>query len=72
MISYTKDTFSDYSDVVSVRDIMKILGVGRTSVLKLLQEDKIKSVRVGMKYIIPKNSVIDYMSKKQSQTCTGS
>lgn len=58
------DMFSTYEDVVSVDDVMNMLHIGRSNVYKLLKEKQIKCVRVGVKYIIPKKSVIDFISKQ--------
>lgn len=57
------EMFADYDDIVSIDDIMKMLHIGRTNVYKLLREKEIKCVKVGVKYIIPKKSVIEFLSK---------
>ena len=57
--------FTDYNEIVSVKDIMQMIGVGRGKALKLLREGKIKSVRMGLKYIVPKQSVIDYLKSEE-------
>ncbi|MBR3309667.1 MAG: helix-turn-helix domain-containing protein [Lachnospiraceae bacterium] len=53
--------FSEYPDVVSPEDVQHMLHMGRNSVYKLLKEEKIKSIKVGKKYIIPKKSVIRFI-----------
>lgn len=53
--------FNEYGDIVSVDDVMKMLHIGRTAVYTLLQNCSIRSVKVGRKYIIPKQSVIDFV-----------
>jgi excisionase family DNA binding protein len=53
--------FNEYGDIVSVDDVMKMLHIGRTAVYTLLQNGSIRSVKVGRKYIIPKQSVIDFV-----------
>lgn len=65
MTDRSTNLFSDYNDIVSVKDIMQMIGVGRAKVLKLLQDGKIKSVKMGLKYIVPKQSVIDYLASKE-------
>lgn len=57
----TSNMFSKYGDVVSVEDVKKMLGVGRTAVYTLLQNGTLRSIKVGRKYIIPKQSVIDLL-----------
>jgi len=54
--------FSGYPDIVSVSDVCNMLNLGRISVYRLLQENKIRHIRVGRKYIIPKNSVADFVT----------
>lgn len=46
--------FSEYDDVVSVEDVQQMLHIGRSAVYKLLNEEKIKNVRIGKRFIIPK------------------
>lgn len=58
-----KMIFSEYEDIVSVDDVMKMLHIGRSNVYKLLREKEIKSIRIGVKYIIPKKSIIDFLEK---------
>lgn len=49
------------ADVVSVEELCRILQLGKNSVYDLLQKGKIKNLRVGKKYIIPKKSVIEFL-----------
>lgn len=56
-----KEMFGEYPDCVTVNDIKDMLHIGRTKVYDLLREGKIKSVKAGSKYIIPKQCVIDYI-----------
>ncbi len=53
--------FSEYEDIVSIDDIMKMLHIGRSNVYKLLRNKEIKHIRVGVKYIVPKVSVIEFI-----------
>ena len=54
--------FSEYDDVVTVNDVMKMLHIGKSNVYKLLRENSIKSVKVGKRFIIPKRSVIEFVT----------
>lgn len=54
--------FQNYPDIVSVEDIADMLNLGKSSVYSLLQSDQIRHVRVGKKYIVPKQAVIDFVS----------
>ena len=49
------------ADVVRVEELCRILRLGKNSVYDLLKKGKIKNLRVGKKYIIPKKSVIEFL-----------
>ena len=52
--------FSNYPDIVSVEQVAQMLGIGKSSAYDLLQTNQIRHVRVGRKYIVPKQAVIDF------------
>ncbi|MCI9641871.1 MAG: helix-turn-helix domain-containing protein [Eubacterium sp.] len=52
----------DYPDVLSVEDLQNILRIGRSAAYSLLRENKIKTLKIGNRYIIPKKSVIDFLN----------
>lgn len=54
--------FADYPDVVSVEDVQAMLRIGRNAAYGLLKSGAISTVRVGKKYIIPKTSIINFLS----------
>lgn len=54
--------FSEYSDIVTVDEVMKMLRLGKNTVYKLLKDDEIMNVKVGARYVIPKQSVIEFVS----------
>ena len=58
----SKEIFSEYSDIVTVDEVMKMLRLGKNMVYKLLKDDEIMNVKVGARYIIPKQSVIEFVS----------
>ena len=63
--------FYDYSDVISVDDLQTMLRIGRNAAYGLLQNGAIATIRVGKKYIIPKASVIEFLSlNKGAQSAT--
>lgn len=62
MTERTYEMFSKYDDIVSVEDVMEMLHLGRVTVYNLLKTDKIHTLRVGKKYVIPKKSVIDFLA----------
>lgn len=56
--------FQNYSDVLSVHDVRKILGIGRTKTYELLQNNLIEYFRIGSTYKIPKLCLIKYIDKE--------
>lgn len=56
------EMFSDYEDVVTVDDVMKMLHIGKNSVYDLLKNHRIESIKVGSRYVIPKKSVINFLN----------
>lgn len=55
------DCFKSYPDVVSINDVKTMLNVGRNTAYSLLKNGSIKTIRIGRKYIIPKQNVIDFL-----------
>ena len=54
--------FENYPDVVEVEDLRKMLGgISRKLAYRLLDDDEIRSVKVGRTYKIPKACVIEYL-----------
>ena len=56
------EMFTEYNAVVTVEEVMEMLHLGRVTVSNLLKTDKIHTLRVGKKYVIPKKSVIDFLA----------
>lgn len=53
--------FKTFPDVVNVDQIAMMLGIGKSSVYALLRTHQLRHVRVGAKYIVPKQAVIDFV-----------
>lgn len=51
----------DYPDILSIKDIMQILRIGKNSAYKLIQSGVIHAHRIGRNYKIPKCCVYDYI-----------
>jgi len=50
--------FEEYPELVSVSDLMSMLGIGRVLAYRLISDKKVKAVKIGREYKIVKNSVI--------------
>ena len=50
--------FEEYPELVSVSELMNMLGIGRVLAYRLITDKKVKAVKIGREYKIVKNSVI--------------
>lgn len=53
-----------YKDILTVKDLCEILGIGKNTAYRLLKNDEIKSIRIGNKYKIPKEYLLGYLKIK--------
>ncbi|MGN1467345.1 MAG: helix-turn-helix domain-containing protein [Ruminococcus sp.] len=58
--NYT-DIFKNYPDVITIEDLQEMLHIVRNMAYSLIRENKIKTIKAGKKYIIPKINVINYL-----------
>lgn len=52
--------FTEYPDIVTVRQVQGMLGISRHAVYDLLEEGSIRGIKVGNAYKIPKINVIRF------------
>lgn len=57
----TTELFAEYCDVVSDADVTKMLKLSKVTVYKLLKSGKIRTIKVGKRYIIPKRCVSEFL-----------
>lgn len=55
-------TVDELPIMLDVKDVAKILGIGRNLAYSLINSGEIKGLRVGAKIRIPKQSLINYIS----------
>lgn len=53
--------FDEYSDVLTVQDLMSALNIGKNKAYSLLKSNKIKSIKLGGIYRIPKKYLIEFV-----------
>ncbi len=53
--------FPEYNDILLPEDLQKILHTGRNTIYRYLAEGKIKSLRIGGKYKIPKRYLLEFI-----------
>lgn len=56
--------FEDYEDIITVEELCSMLKCGRNAAYQFLATGKIKAINNGKKYIIPKQSVIDFIHRE--------
>lgn len=66
--SEKRGILDNYSDVLTVVDLMSILHTGRTLTYKMLNDGTIKSVRAGRRYIIPKKYLEEFLDASTNKT----
>lgn len=61
-----KTMFKDYADVVGIKTMRKMLGgISSTLAYRLVKQGKIKSIKIGREYKIPKINIILYILDKE-------
>lgn len=53
---------NEYPDVMRVRDVQSVLGVGKNRVYSLLHSGAIRYITIGRMIRIPKQFLIDYLA----------
>lgn len=56
--------FEEYGDMLSIDDVMEMLGIGRNSVYELLNIGELKGFRIKGKWKITKRDVVEYITVK--------
>lgn len=55
--------FDNYPDIITIDNLMAMLKIGKSSAYALLKDNRIRHVKIGSKYIIPKKSVIVFINQ---------
>ncbi len=58
------ELFKDYPDVVSVEQLSEMLHIGQVVAYQLVRSGAIKSRKVGRRYIITKQNVLDFINEE--------
>lgn len=51
----------EYSDVLSISEVAKILRIGKNKAYELVNSGKLQSIRIGGKIIVPKMCLIRFL-----------
>ena len=57
------------TDVITVKELSKILRIGINGTYDLVRTGKIKSIRVGRQFRIPRKSVLEYLGQTDADNC---
>ena len=60
--------FSEYRDVLTLSDFMKMFGIGDSYARKLMRENHVRHFYISHKYYIPKVWAIDYIFSDHYQS----
>ena len=57
--------FADYKDVVNIKDLQKMLRIGRNLAYKLIRQNKIEHLKINNRIFIPKQNVIKFLFESE-------
>ena len=60
-------SFNDLPLTLRVEELMPLLGIGRNTAYELVRSGQIKSVRVGRQLRIPKDALLEFLSRESLQ-----
>lgn len=60
-------SYSDLPLTLRVEELMPVLGVGRNTAYELVRSGQIRSIRVGRQVRIPKDALLEFLSKESLQ-----
>lgn len=59
-------SFDDLPLTLRVEELMSILGIGRNTAYELIRSGQIKSIRVGRQFRVPKDAVLNFLTRQNS------
>lgn len=63
--NFNNNIFADFKDVVNIKDLQKMLGIGRNLAYKLVNENKIEHLKINNRIFIPKQNVIKFLFESE-------
>ncbi len=58
-----ENAFKDYPDIVSFDQMREMLHIGKNKGYTLLEQKKIRSIRIGNRHKIPKVNIIEFLNQ---------
>ena len=65
LTNFNNNIFADYKDVVNIKDLQKMLGIGRNLAYKLIRQNKIEHLKINNRIFIPKQNVIKFLFESE-------
>ncbi len=63
--------FNDLPDILTPREVQSFLRLGRNATYDLLKDGTIRSVRLGQKYLIPRDALRELLGANGETAATG-
>ena len=58
---------NEYGDFITIEELCNVLDIGKNSAYELLRKNQIKNFRIGKKYKITRDAVVDFIINAQMQ-----
>ena len=59
-----RSLFADYPDIVTHSDLCRMMHISKNTAYDLLRSGNLPHFKMGHKYLIPKESVVEYIGKR--------
>jgi excisionase family DNA binding protein len=56
--------FNEFTDILTIEDLQEALKIGRTTAYRIINNGKLKHIRIGKAIKIPKQFLIDYVKQE--------
>lgn len=68
-VTYVRSApMADARMTYSIEDAAEVLGVGRTTMYRLVAEGEVESIAIGSRRLIPRESIEDFLSRKLAES----
>jgi len=57
--------FTKYADVVGIKELQEMLGIGRNLAYNLIKQNKIEHIKINNRIFIPKQNVIKFLFESE-------
>lgn len=64
-------SYDDLPDVLTAREVQAFLRIGRNAIYAALQDGRIRSIRHGQKFLVPKTALREFLNRDGEQPRAG-